>query len=549
MANKSFNPTEKHQSQIPAIQLLVNLGFEPLSQQQVQQLRGNKLNQVILEDILEERLLKINHFTVKGQSYLFNIEDAQALMLALKPSPDRLKSLMRTNQDIYDLLILGTSVRKTINGDTKSYTMRYVDWDHPENNRYHVCAEFSVLCADGKKTRRCDIVCFINGIPFIVIENKSPLIPLKKADNQLIRYQSEENIPYLFHYVQLLLTMNRTEAKYAVVGASAKYWHPWRDKEDQAVDISKKINHPLNEKQKKAVFSGDFQKALAYFNQMEQADSRLVTAQDRLIYALCRPSRLLDLIRRFTVFDHGDRKIARYQQYFGIQKTLERVSQLDTDVTNPSTYEIDTRHEQPSTYEIDTRHEQLKVAEPSAKYDVYENNDLNSCSLIGTENKLCENNETYRRKGGVIWHTQGSGKSLTMVMLARALALDPHIKNPRIILVSDRKGLDKQIKATFKSCEMQPVQATSGNNLIKLIINHRPLITTVINKFKTASRQQPSTDYDANLFVLVDESHRTQSGKYGGHGTFALAMRHFLPNACYIGFTGTPLMKREEKYL
>lgn len=246
----TFNPTEKYQSQIPAIQLLVNLGFEPLSQLQMQQLRGNKLKQVILEDILEERLLKINYFTVKGQTHAFDIEDAQAAVRTLKPLPDQLKNLVRTNQDIYDLLMLGISARKTIDGDTKSYTMRYIDWDHPENNRYHVGTEFSVLRTNSRRTQRCDIVCFVNGILFIIIENKSSVVLLKKADSQLIKYQGEENIPHLFYYAQLLLTMNRSEAKYATVGASAKYWHPWRDSEDRDIDIAKIINHSLNEKEK-----------------------------------------------------------------------------------------------------------------------------------------------------------------------------------------------------------------------------------------------------------------------------------------------------------
>jgi type I restriction enzyme, R subunit len=319
-----------------------------------------------------------------------------------------------------------------------------------------------------------------------VIENKSPNISLTKAESQLIKYQSEDNIPSLFYYAQLLLTLNRSKGRYAAVGASAKYWHPWRDSEDEQAVIHELANKSLTADQKKALFSGDFSKALPYFNKMEAAGKRAITEQDQLIYALCRPPRLLDLVRRFTVFEHGERKVARHQQYFAIQASIERVIHFD-------------------------------------------NQD--------------------RRQGGVIWHTQGSGKSLTMVMLARALALEPQIKNPRIVLVSDRKNLDKQIKATFKSCDLQPVRATSGNNLLKLITNQQPLITTLINKFKSASRQQPLADHDPNLFVLVDESHRTQSGKYGDYGKFALAMRRLLPNACYLGFTGTPLLKREKNTL
>jgi type I restriction enzyme R subunit len=153
------------------------------------------------------------------------------------------------------------------------------------------------------------------------------------------------------------------------------------------------------------------------------------------------------------------------------------------------------------------------------------------------------------RKGGVIWHTQGSGKSLTMVMLGRALALEKAITNPRIIIVTDRDDLDKQIKATFKSCEMEPRRATSGADLIELVRDKAPLITTIVNKFDTALRGSEVGEQDANIFVLVDESHRTQTGRYGGHSQFATKMRRLLPKACYLGFTGTPLLKKDKNTL
>ncbi|PTT87333.1 restriction endonuclease subunit R, partial [Pseudomonas sp. HMWF031] len=154
-----------------------------------------------------------------------------------------------------------------------------------------------------------------------------------------------------------------------------------------------------------------------------------------------------------------------------------------------------------------------------------------------------------RRKGGVIWHTQGSGKSLTMVMLGRALALDKDVKTPRILIVTDRDDLDKQIKGTFKSCDLEPVRAATGANLIELIRNRTPLVTTIINKFDTAMKAGDFKDDSADIFVLVDESHRSQTGRYGGHGNFALKMRRILPNACYLGFTGTPLLKKDKNTL
>lgn len=481
-----FDAAEKHQSQIPAIQLLVALGFKPISQSDAAAMRGGRLRNVVLDDVLSEQLLKINCFTHRGREYAFDLEDAHEAMRRLKPTPDRLKGLRGTNQDIYDTLVLGTTITKTIDGDSKSYSFRFVDWDNPANNAFHVTAEVAVERTASTQTKRCDVVAYVNGIPFVVIENKRPTQSLKKAGSQLIGYQNEDNIPQLFHFAQLLLTMNRQEARYATVGTPQKFWQTWRDEDDTDEVIAPVANRPMTDAEKAAVFSGDFAGARSYFEAMVGEGDRAVTAQDRTIYALCRPERLLDLVRRFTVFEGGVRKIARHQQFFGIRTAVERVKQFD---------------------------------------------------LEGV------------RKGGVIWHTQGSGKSLTMVMLGRALALDRDIPNPRIIIVTDRDDLDKQIKGTFKSCEMEPVRATSGSHLSELIRNKVALVTTIINKFDTAMRLADKVDEDANLFVLVDESHRTQTGRYGGHGKFAMKMRRILPNACYLGFTGTPLLKKEKNTL
>ncbi|MDF1871980.1 HsdR family type I site-specific deoxyribonuclease [Vannielia sp.] len=480
-----FDPSEKYQSQIPAIQTLVALGFQPLSQAQADQLRG-KTRSVILDDIVVEQMLKLNSYSYRGKSYAFDLEDAHEALRRLKPTPDKLKGLKGTNQDIYDLLVLGTTISKAIEGDSKSYSFKYIDWETPENNVFHVTAEMSVERTASTATRRCDIVCFVNGIPVIVIENKRPTESLKKADSQLIGYQFEDNIPQLFHYAQLLMSMKRQEARYATVGTPRKFWQIWRDEEDQDADISAAINRPLTAEEKNAVFSGDLADARVFFEELAAGGERSISEQDRAIYAMCRPERLLDLVRRFTVFDGGVRKIARHQQFFSIRIALARLKSFDLE---------------------------------------------------------------SRRKGGVIWHTQGSGKSLTMVMLGRALALDKDVKNPRILIVTDRDDLDKQIKGTFKSCDLEPVRAATGANLIELIRNRKPLVTTIINKFDTAMKTGDFKDDSADIFVLVDESHRSQTGRYGGHGKFALKMRRILPNACYLGFTGTPLLKKDKNTL
>ena len=481
-----FDAAEKHQSQIPAIQLLVALGFTPLSQDEALRFRGSRLRNVVLDDVLAEQLMRINRFTHRGRGYAFDLEDAHEAMRRLKPTPDRLKGLRGTNQDIYDALVLGTTITKAIDGDSKSYSFRFIDWENPENNVFHVTAEYSVERTASSQRRRCDVVAFVNGVPMLVIENKRPTESLKKADSQLIGYQNEDNIPQSFHFAQLLVSMNRVDARYATVGTPLKFWQTWRDEESTEEAIAPLANQALSATQADTVYSGDCAVARREFGAMVAEGDRAVTVQDRTIYALCRPDRLLDLIRRFTIFEDGSKKVARHQQFFGIDRAVETVKQFDV---------------------------------------------------------------SGARKGGVIWHTQGSGKSLTMVMLGRSLVLERSIENPRIIIVTDRDDLDKQIKDTYKSCDLEPVRATGGSHLLSLIQDKTPLVTTIINKFDTALKNSQFTDDDRNIFVLVDESHRTQTGRYGGHSQFAAKMRRLLPRACYLGFTGTPLLKKEKNTL
>lgn len=152
----TFDAAEKHQSQVPALQLLVALGFTPLSQEEALRLRGGRLRNVVLDDVLAEQLMRINRFTHRGREYAFDLEDAHEAMRRLKPTPDRLKGLRGTNQEIYDTLVLGTTITKSIDGDSKSYSFRYIDWGQPENNVFHVTAEFSVERTASSQTKRCD---------------------------------------------------------------------------------------------------------------------------------------------------------------------------------------------------------------------------------------------------------------------------------------------------------------------------------------------------------------------------------------------------------
>lgn len=470
-------------SQIPALQLLMGLGYEYLTPDDALAKRGGKFRNVILEDVLLKWLNEHNRIRFQGQEVPFSESNLQSAIRQLREEP--YDGLVRTNEKIYELLTLGVSLPQTIADDTRSFTLNYIDWKHPENNVYHVSDEFVVQKRRSDETRRPDIVVFVNGIPLVVIECKRPdkettsgEKSVSEAITQHIRNQKDDEIPHLFQYSQLLLSISKNEARYATTKTEKKFWAAWKEETNIEDEVQRLINTPLPDSAKRALYTHrEYAPAIMhYFEDLERAGRRLPTAQDRTLYSLLRPERLLELIYQFIVYDAGIKKIARYQQYFAVKETLARVDHLDNGV----------------------------------------------------------------RSGGVIWHTTGSGKSLTMVMLAKALTLHPNIQNPRVVLVTDRIDLDKQIWNTFHDCGKTVSRAKNGKDLIKLIReNKTDLITTVINKFETVAKEK-ITDSNPTLFVLVDESHRSQYGKIHA------MMKRVFTDACYIGFTGTPLLKKEK---
>ncbi|MBA2621028.1 MAG: type I restriction endonuclease subunit R [Acidobacteria bacterium] len=468
---------EDHISQIPALQLLQNMGYTYLRPAETYLMRGGKLSNVLLENILEKQLRRLNKIRFKGAEYDFSDANIKAAIDKLKDVP--FDGLVRTSEKIYDLLSLGESFEQTINGDKKSFSLSYIDWGKPENNVFHVSEEFEVERTGSYDKRRPDIVLFVNGIPFVVIECKRPdeKDSLEQAISQHLRNQRKDEIPHLFTFTQMLLAVNKNEARYATTGTAKKFWANWREREDITEKVRYLINKPLNREDKDRLFGERFAYVRHYFDDIE-AEGRQLHEQDCALYSLYRPDRLLDLTYKFIVFDAGQKKIARYQQYFTVGNTLERVHHFEAD---------------------------------------------------------------GNRKGGVIWHTQGSGKSLTMVMLAKVLALDETIKNPRIVLVTDRVDLDDQIYNTFRACGKEPVKAKTGEHLFDLLSEDKEaIITTLIHKFENVVEKKGYKNQSSEIFVLVDEGHRSN------YKTFHQNMRKTLPKACYIGFTGTPLLKKEK---
>ncbi|MBC6413958.1 MAG: type I restriction endonuclease subunit R [Chromatiales bacterium] len=470
----SLKIDELRSSQIPALQLLAKLGYQVLPPAAALAVRGGSTGNVLLESILTEQLHKINRIHYQGREYLFSEANIQEAVQKFKGV--RRDGRGKTQEAIYDYITLPVSLTQTVENNTRSFDLNYIDWKDITNNVFHALPEFAVERAHSNAHARPDIVLFINGIPLCVIECKSPEVEVEEAISQHIRNQGTDYIPNLFAYAQLVLAVNKNEAEYATAGTSEKFWSVWQELEDKDDDIQALVNQPLSAAQKEVLFTDEFAQCRQHFDEIDAQGGRQLTEQDKAIYSLCRPERLLDLTYRFTIFEHGAKKIARYQQFFVVHNALKRVKQYDGN----------------------------------------------------------------RREGGIVWHTQGSGKSLTMVMMVRALISDTEISNPRILLVTDRTDLDEQLGNTFKQCGLERTRATTGKNLTTLLKAKTPIITTVIHKFNTALKAQDYVDDDTNLFVLVDESHRTN------FAFFAAKMRKMLPNACYIGFTGTPLMKKDK---
>ena len=448
--NQSDLMLENNASKYPAIEVLAKLGYTYISPKEAAKERGTQYN-VLLKDVLRRQLQKINQFEFNNVVYKFSADNIERAIAEL--DVPLTEGLVKTSERIYDALMLGKSYQeKLVDGTSKSFDLNYIDWENFENNEFHVTEEFSCDSWDKRKNARPDIVVFVNGIPFAVIECKAPDISEEKAVEQNIRNQKDEYIPQLFKYVQIVVATNKNAVKYATVGTSKKFWNVWREQETE------------------------WQANLV--NQI--VAGRVPTEQDKTLISLFEKERLRKFAKYFVVYDANVKKICRYQQFFALESIMKTIA---------------------------------------------------------------ENDSAGNRQSGVIWHTQGSGKSLTMVMLAKYILEELKSQNPRVVVVTDRKELDKAIATTFAHTRLTPARATSGKNLCDLINDGKAdIITSIINKFNTVDNQGVKNN-SRDIFVLVDESHRSN------YGSLATKMRTVFPNACYIGFTGTPLLKSEKNTL
>jgi type I restriction enzyme R subunit len=473
-ASPEFSLLEAGREQLQALLTLSALGWRYVTRAATDRQRGHRRTAVLLEDILRTQLRSLNRIRWNGRNHPFSEGNIETAMERLHDV--RFDGLLRTNERQTDLLHLGIALPQAIEGQPREWPFRYIDWSNVRTNAFHMTSEFPVDWPEGAAIRP-DIVLFVNGAPFAVIEVKRSQEKLEQGISQHLRNQKPDvGAPNLFFTAQLLIAGNSHAPRYATVGTPAKLWSAWKEREDNPGYAAEIVGREIDPIEEAAIFE-DFGLHRRKHSQLLEAGGRWATALDQTLVSLCRPERLLDLSRRFTLFDGPVKKIARHQQMFTVKDLLRRIETRDA---------------------------------------------------------------RGRREGGVVWHTQGSGKSLTMVMLAKALAFAA--PTARIVLVTDRMDLDEQIGKTFAATGLSPERAKTGEHLLQLIEAKTPVITTLIHKFKAALHKRKATDPGTDIFVLVDESHRSQ---YGDLESLHARMRDVFPNACLIGFTGTPIAKKE----
>ncbi len=442
-------PDEYAESERPAIDALQQLGWEIVDQQQTTWHDPRETeSSAVLKPRLRNAVNRLNPWLNEN-----NLNKAVREITKVAGT-----NTMDENEQIHEKLVRHISVEQDRGHGNQHQTVQYIDYENPENNDFFALNQFRV--AGPVEVVKPDIVLFVNGIPLGVVECKSPQIPKPRSEalDQLTRYQNErdgesEGAEELFRYNQFSVAAWMEGAVMGTYGTPKDQYKPWRDA------------YPLEDDELIELFDLD----------------GYLPDQYRMLYALFEPSRLLDQLRHYTVFENRQsgaiKMVARYQQYRAVRKALERIDKRG-------------RHE---------------------------------------------------AQGGVVWHTQGSGKSLTMLFLA--LKLRRKEDDPTLLLVTDRRALNDQIHATFERCGFpNPKKAESIEDLRdRLSYDAGETITTLIHKFQTTDDEEdfPVLSRNENVYVMADEAHRTQDKELANN------MRTALPNAFYVGFTGTPIEKDE----
>ncbi len=440
---------EEQKVELPAIEQLQSLGWDYIHGSSLSPETSDEreyLKDVVLTNRLTDAVQRINPW----------INDANLRSVVRELTHLKVATQMEANQSVWETLVSYQSVIQNLGKGNKGQTVKVIDFDNPDNNEFLCSNQFKI---EGPNQNIIpDIVLFVNGLPLAVIECKSPYItnPMEAGIDQLLRYANrrqpheDEGAEKLFHYNQLMVSTHRDKARVGTISSRMEHYLEWKDP------------YPLNHKE----INTD------------------PNSQEILISGLFNMQNFLDLIQNFTVYEPIDgktvKKIARYQQFRAVHKTIERI----------------------------------------------------------------KTGESRKERGGVIWHTQGSGKSLTMVFLAVKMRRDEALKEYKLVFITDRTQLDQQLTSTFQKAQGETVyHAKSVTHLKELLQkDSSDLVTAMMQKF-----QEGEDDFDfpvlnesEKIIVLADEAHRTQ------YGTLGVAINTGLPNAPKIAFTGTPLIKTQK---
>ena len=426
----------------PTIDILAETGWETLNcysefNQGDSPLGRQTKSEVVLIPRLQAALKRLNP-TATPEAIAKAIEEltrSRALM-----------SSVEANREIYVLLKDDVKVTTSNpNGeDENTEVLRVIDWKNPENNDFFAATQFWVT--GEMYTKRPDLICFVNGIPLVLMEFKRIDVNLYAAYNDNLR-DYKDTIPHIFWYNAFILLSNGTDSKVGSLTASWEHFAEW------------KRLHSENEPP--------------------------TVSLETTLQALCTPKRLLDVVENFILFMEAQggliKILAKNHQYLGVNNTIASLKRI----------------------------------------------------------------EDNRGKLGVFWHTQGSGKSISMLLFAQKV-LRTIPGNWTFVIVTDRKELDNQIYKTFASTSgvltQQEVHAENVVHLRQLLSEDHRYIFTLIQKFQTRSGERhPVLSERSDMVVITDEAHRSQ------YDTLALNMRTALPNAAFIAFTGTPLIAAEEK--
>lgn len=469
--------------------------IEQLQQQGWQYIHGAKLTpehnerpymrDVVLVKRLEAAIKRINPWISE--------ENLRKVMRDEITHPN-FAGLMEYNHAIHQTLTSYVSVEQDLGKGRKGQTVKIIDFDNPENNEFLCTNQFKVEGVNQNIIP--DIVCFVNGIPLAVIECKSPYIssPMQEGINQLRRYanlrspETEEGAQRLFWYNQLMVSTCRDQARVGTISSTDQHYGDWKDAYPLTdIDLVSGCKADNVVSLNSPLYEGNRElKRVAE----PKADYQVgdvetdVTAQQRLLAGMFSKQSFLDILQNFIIFEPVEgrliKKVARYQQYRAVNKVIERIK-------------------------------------------------------TGTNRK---------EKSGVIWHTQGSGKSLTMVMLAVKMRRDPELQQYKLVFITDRTQLDEQLSNTFRDAQGETIYNANSVATLKTLLqkDSSDIVTAMVQKFRDAEKEDGFVNLNSSdkIIVLADEAHRTQ---FGG---LAMTINAALPNAPKIGFTGTPLLKTQK---